>query len=89
MSYRAALGGLRREKRWEAAVKLISDMDRRGVGPDEVRRLITQCEIECCSWVFVAWGAGVFFVFFVFVFFCARKTCSQAERVTYWRCLCL
>lgn len=36
VSYRAALGGLRREKRWEAAVKLLGDMQRRGVGPDEV-----------------------------------------------------
>lgn len=37
VSYRAALGGLRREKRWEAAVKLLGDMRRRGLGPDEVR----------------------------------------------------
>ncbi|CBJ32111.1 conserved unknown protein [Ectocarpus siliculosus] len=36
VSYRAALGGLRREKRWEAAVKLLGDMQRRGLGPDEV-----------------------------------------------------
>lgn len=36
VSYRAALGGLRREKRWEAAVKLLGDMRRRGLGPDEV-----------------------------------------------------
>lgn len=36
VSYRAALGGLRREKQWEAAVKLLSDMQRRGVGPDEI-----------------------------------------------------
>lgn len=37
VSYRAALGGLRREKRWEAAVKLLGDMRRRGLGPDEVK----------------------------------------------------
>eukprot|EP00904_Undaria_pinnatifida_P005078 jgi/Undpi1/16/HiC_scaffold_1.g00016.m1 len=36
VSYRAALGGLRREKRWEAAVKLLGDMQRRGLGHDEV-----------------------------------------------------
>lgn len=36
VSYRAAMGGLRKEKRWEAAVKLLGDMQRRGVGPDEV-----------------------------------------------------
>lgn len=36
VSYRAALGGLRREKRWEAAVKLLGDMQRRGLGQDEV-----------------------------------------------------
>lgn len=37
VSYRAALGGLRREKRWEAAVKLLGDMRRRGLEPDEVK----------------------------------------------------
>lgn len=35
VTYRAVLGGLRREGRWEAAVKLLSDMAMRGVGADE------------------------------------------------------
>lgn len=29
------LGGLRQEKQWEAAVKLLADMEMRGLGPDE------------------------------------------------------
>lgn len=35
VSYRVVLGGLRQEKQWEAAVKLLAEMETRGVGPDE------------------------------------------------------
>lgn len=44
VSYRAAMAALRREKRWEAAIKLLDDMRRRrGVEPDEVKLSTMKC----------------------------------------------
>ncbi|CAN0472174.1 unnamed protein product, partial [Discosporangium mesarthrocarpum] len=46
VSYRVVLGGFRREKMWEASVKVLEDMRRKGVGPDEVS---VSLAMEACT----------------------------------------